>query len=273
MTLPSMDGIDTTLVDHVVTIRIDRPRRRNALTPDHFAHLAELFRAIEHDDEIRAVVVTGTADAFCAGADLGEADLSITGGQIPPYGPSGNVFVPIVESSKPLIGAINGVAAGGGLGLALCCDIRIAREDARFATAFGRIGLTANDAVAWALPRVVGTSRALELIYLGRPVDAAEAERIGLVSSVHPRGSFEQAVAELVDGIRAAPPVAVRLSKRLVLDGLQRGYREHVMAQEYASLANRMMANDDIAEGITAFLEKRPAMFKGSTLVRRWMAY
>jgi 2-(1,2-epoxy-1,2-dihydrophenyl)acetyl-CoA isomerase len=256
-----------------MTIRIVRPERRNALTPDQFNQISEACGAAERDDDVRVVVIIGTDDAFCAGADLGDVDLSNSGGQIPAIVPFGNVFVPILDLSKPLIGAINGVAAGGGLGLALCCDIRIASDKARFAVGFTRIGITANDAVGWALPRVVGVAKALELIYLARPIDAAEAERIGLVSYVHPHDRFGDAVDELVASVAAAPPVGVRFSKRLVLDGLTRSYRDHVLAQEYASLANRVMADDDIKEGIAAFKEKRQPQFHGSKLQRRWQNY
>ena len=273
VTITSRDGIEVASVDHVLTVRIVRPERRNAVTPDQFSYIASICASAERDDDVRVVVFTGTDDAFCAGADLSDVDLSISGGQIPALVPSGNVFVPILELSKPLVGAINGVAAGGGLGLALCCDIRLASERARFATAFSRIGLTANDAVAWALPRIVGVAKALELIYIARPIDAAEAERIGLVSYVYPHETFATSVAEFVDSLLSAPPVGARFSKRLVHDGLGRSYRDHVMAQEYASLANRVMAHHDIAEGIAAFNEKRPANFTGTNLRRRWDNY
>jgi enoyl-CoA hydratase/carnithine racemase len=269
----SIDGLRVTLADHVLTIRIDRTERRNAMTPDQFNHVGTLCGAAEHEDDVWIVVVRGTDDTFCAGADLRDVDLSKSGGQIPAIVPTGNVFVPILGLSKPLIGAINGVAAGGGFGLALCCDIRIASDKARFSTAFSRIALTANDAVAWALPRVVGIAKALELIYLARPIDAHEAERIGLVSYVHPHDRFDEAIDTFVADLLEAPPVGVRFSKRLAVDGMHRTYLEHVMAQEYASLANRVMADDDIREGVAAFKAKRRPRFKGTTLARRWESY
>ena len=172
--------------NHILTITIDRPERLNAVTPDQVSHISTQCAEAERDDDVRVVVITGTGEGFCAGADISNVDLSAAGGQIPPIRTSGNVFLPLLELSKPLIGAINGVAAGGGLGLALCCDLRVASDRARFATAFGRIGLTANDAVAWLLPRIVGIAKALELIYVPGPIDAAEALRIGLVSYVVP---------------------------------------------------------------------------------------
>ena len=258
---------------HVLTIAIDRPQRMNAVTPDQVNQISQLCAEAERDDEVRVVVLTGTGDAFCSGADMADVDLSASGGQIPPIRTGSNVFLPILELTKPLIGAINGVAAGGGIALALCCDLRVCSERARFATAFSRIGLTANDAVAWLLPRIVGIAKALELIYAPGPIDAAEALRIGLASYVVPHAELMQRAYELAERFAQAPPYAVRLSKTMVIDGLSRSYREHVLAQEYSSLANRMIANHDIQEGAAAFKEKRPANFKGVTAPRRWQNY
>jgi enoyl-CoA hydratase/carnithine racemase len=273
VTFEGMDGIDVALVDGILTVRIDRIERRNAVTPNQMHFIGQTCAAAEKDDEVRVVLIRGTGDAFCAGADLSDVDLSAAGGQIPPVTMGANLFVPIVELSKPLIGGVNGVAAGGGLGLALCCDIRLAADTAFFTTAFTRIGLTANDAVGWLLPRIVGTPKALELIYLSDRVDAHEAERIGLVNHVYPEAEFDEAVAAFVARVAAAAPVGVRFSKRLVLDGAHRTYREHVLAQEYASLANRVLADDDIQEGVRSFKEKRAPRFRGSTIERKWENY
>lgn len=268
-----MPGVDVTLDDHLLTITINRPERRNACTPDQMNYIGQVCAAAEHDSDVWVVALTGTGDAFCAGADLADADLSASGGQIPPISVGRNLFLPLLELSKPLIGVINGVAAGGGLGLALCCDIRLASDQARFATSFSRIGITANDAVAYLLPRYVGMAKALELIYSGKPIDAHEAERIGLVSYVRPHGALAGFAAEFIGGILDGPPAALRFSKRLAIDGMSRTYREHVLAQEYASLANRAIADHDIQEGISAFKEKRQPRFKGILAKPRWKNY
>jgi 2-(1,2-epoxy-1,2-dihydrophenyl)acetyl-CoA isomerase len=266
-------GIAVERNGHILTIAIDRPERANAVTPDHFNRISQLCAEAERDDAVRVVVITARGDAFCTGADLEGVDLSAAGGQIPPVRTGTNVLVPILELTKPLIGAINGAAAGGGFALALCCDLRIASERARFATAFSRVGLTANDAVAWLLPRIVGIAKALELIYLPGPIDAAEALRIGLVSYVVPHAELMERAYALAERCAQAPPYAVRLSKTMVIDGLSRSYREHVLAQEYSALANRTIANHDILEGAAAFREKRPANFTGPSTPRRWQNY
>jgi 2-(1,2-epoxy-1,2-dihydrophenyl)acetyl-CoA isomerase len=269
----SIDGINVTLRDHLLRIRLDRPEVHNAMTPDHMNYISKLCAQAEVDDDVRVVVLTGTGASFCTGADLTGVDLSAGGGQIPPVSMSRNLFIALLELSKPLIGAVNGVAAGGGLGLALCCDIRVGSDDARFATSFSRIGLTANDAVAWLLPRIVGIAKAIELIAVPTPVDAVEAERIGLLSYRYGTDEFETRVSEFVDKLLAAPPVGMRFSKRMVIDGLDRSYRDHVLAQEYATLANRVIADHDIQEGVAAFKEKRKAEFRGNLMTPVWENY
>ena len=273
MSFDSIDGIDVSLHDHLLRIRLNRPHAHNAMTPDQMNHVSKLCTQAEADDDVRVVLLTGTGESFCAGADLSGVDLSAGGGQIPPVSMSKNLFIALLDLSKPLVGAINGVAAGGGLGLALCCDIRLGSDAARFATSFSRIGLTANDAVAWLLPRIVGIAKAIELIAVPTPIDAIEAERIGLISYRYPVDEFEARVDQFVGTLLAAPPVGMRFSKRLVIDGLDRSYREHVLAQEYATLANRTIANHDIEEGVAAFKEKRKPDFQGNLMKPVWENY
>jgi 2-(1,2-epoxy-1,2-dihydrophenyl)acetyl-CoA isomerase len=273
MKLSSIEGIEVTCEQKILRIVINRPHRLNAVTPDQMNYIGQLCADAEGSDDVQVVVITGVEEAFCAGADLSETDLSASGGQIPPYGATNNLFLPILELSKPLIGVVNGVAAGGGLGLALCCDIRIASTKARFSTSFARIGLTANDGVAWLLPRVVGMSKALEMIFIAKPIGADEAKEIGLVSYVKPVDELTGFADGFIQEVAAGPPAAQRLSKRLAIEGMNRSYRDHVLAQEYASLANRTLANEDIAEGVAAFKAKRPPQFQGTSLRPRWNNY
>jgi 2-(1,2-epoxy-1,2-dihydrophenyl)acetyl-CoA isomerase len=261
---PVCEGIETSVDDRILTIRFARPERQNSFTPTQGVFIGTVFGLAERDDDVRAIVLTGTGPWFSAGADLREVDISAAGSLVPPVASNENLFMPVVECSKPLIASVNGGCAGGGLGFALCCDLRIASSNATFATSFLRVGLTANDGVAYFLPRIVGVAKALELIYTPAPIGAAEAERIGLVSYVVEPDHLEARTRELALAFAATPPYSARLSKRMVIDGMTRTYREHVMAQEYASLANRFAANHDIEEGVAAFRQKRPADFRGT---------
>lgn len=270
MEYPTCEGIETTIDGAVLTIRFARPERQNSFTPQQGVFVGTLLQTAEHDDDVRAIILAGTGDWFCSGVDLRDVDISAGGAFVPPVTAEHSLFLPVVECSKPLIAAVNGGCAGGGLGFALACDLRIASSTARFATSFLRVGLTANDGVAYFLPRIVGVAKALELIYLARPIDAVEAERIGLVSYVVPPDELASRAGELAASFAAAPPYSARLSKRMVLDGLTRTFREHVMAQEYASLANRSAANHDIEEGIAAFADKRAPQFRGTAGQRTW---
>ena len=154
MPFESIDGVEVTLRDHLLTIRLSRPDRRNAMTPDHMNHLGQLCLQAEHDDDVRVVVITGVGDAVLRRGRPRRASTSRpSGGQIPPVSMGRNLFLPMLELSKPFIGAINGVAAGGGLGVALCTDIRHrARRTPASPRRSAASRLTANDAVALPAP-------------------------------------------------------------------------------------------------------------------------
>lgn len=259
----AMEGIAISGPDAVMTITIDRPASRNGLTVEHMRYIGDVCTWAEDVDDVRCIVITGTDGVFCSGADLAGMDVTAPLGSPPVTVRSADLYGPLLDISKPTIAAVNGGAAGGGLGLALACDVRIASDRAKFATAFSRIGVPANDAVPWLLPRAVGLSRALELIYDTRAIEATEAHAVGLVSRVVPHDKLYAEVGELAIRFAAAPPYAVRFSKRLVLDGQTRSYRDFVMMQDYAQLANQTAAGHDIAEGVGAFLEKRAARFVG----------
>jgi len=249
---------------HILTIEINRPKNLNAVTLENIEALGTVFAEADADDQVRVVLLTGRGErGFCAGADLGKIDPTQGGGQPPRVRVDGHPLLPIVEFSKPLIGAINGAAIGVGLGLAAACDICVAAETARFGTGFARIGIVAGDMVAWLLPRRVGVSKALELIYRPAPIDAQEAYRIGLVSYVVPQDELRTRAMELARDCAAAPPVATRFSKRLVVEGLGRSPREHVLAQDYAALANLGLARHDLEEAASAYRDKRTPSYSG----------
>ena len=245
----------------VATLTLNRPQVLNALDRPTFERLAAAFDDLEVDPAVRAVVVTGAGErAFCAGADvralhgLGEAGALA----LMAYGQQ--VFDRIAQSPKPTVAALNGYALGGGLELAMACDIRVAADTARL----GQPEITLGSIPGWGgtqrLPLLVGLGRARELILTGRLVDAAEAERIGLVSRVVPAAETVAAARDVADRLAALPPVALALAKdavRAVEGDLAAGLRrerEHVATT---------FATADQREGTRAFLEKRAPRFEG----------
>jgi enoyl-CoA hydratase/carnithine racemase len=253
----------TIIERHIAVITIDRVSRSNAITPAMMQRIGSFCDQCDLDPEVRVVILQGKGRWFCAGADMNDVDLMEGGGVQPPVDFRRDVYVPILRLNKPLIGSINGAAAGGGLGLALACDIRLASTGAIFAASFTRIGIVAHDLVTWFLPRVVGLPRAMELLYRSRPIDADEALRIGLVNRICEPEALEQTTLELAREIAALAPRALQATRRLTLEAECRSFEEHLMAQEYAALANRTVAPHDIVEGTSAFMERRKPDFRG----------
>jgi enoyl-CoA hydratase/carnithine racemase len=234
-----MEQITTELADHVLTITMNRPERLNAWTQTMFAELMQAFDRADADDEVRAVIVTGAGRAFCAGADLerGGETFAKREHEDPdsiPRDNGGRLTLRIFDLTKPVIAAINGPAVGIGATMTLPMDVRLAADDARIGFVFARRGIVPEACSSWFLPRVVGISRAMEWVATGRVFDAREALTGGLVRSLHPK-------PELWTILGAEHPMlAHRADSRGML------YRGR---------------SADAAEGIAAFLEKRPAQF------------
>jgi enoyl-CoA hydratase/carnithine racemase len=252
--------------DHVLTITLHRPDRLNAFTGTMARELIEAFDRADADDEVRAVVVTGEGRAFCAGADLGAGGDTFDSrerqadGEVPRDG-GGIVSLRIFESTKPVIAAINGPAVGVGITMTLPMDVRLAAEGAKIGFVFARRGIVPEACSSWFLPRVVGISQAMEWCATGRVFTAEEALAGGLVRSVHPPAEVLGAARELAAEIAEhCAPVSVALARRLLWENLG---AEHPMAAHRAD--SRAMfsrgQSDDAREGVTSFLEKRPAQF------------
>lgn len=255
-------GIRVDVTDRVATITLDRPDALNALTIPMKHALLEALEAVAAASDVRAVILTGAGRAFCAGQDLRERlerDAPTLGEELHER------YNPIVRAMralpKPIIGAINGVAAGAGASLAFACDVRIASEGASFVLAFGRIGLTPDSGATWMLPRLVGLARASEMALLNDPVSAGEALRIGLVSKVVTGESLPDEAQALAARLAAGAPAAMAATKRLLESGMGSDLEAALAAETEAQ--DRLGAAADHAEGIAAFLEKRTPQFRG----------
>src|SRR5580704_12558956 len=262
----TFDQITTDLTEHILTITLNRPERLNAWTAQMGSELIEAFDRADADDEVRAIIVTGAGRGFCAGADLasgGETfDYRARGvADEHPEDNGGQFTLRIFDSLKPVIAAINGPAVGVGATMTLPMDVRLASEEARMGFVFARRGIVPEACSSWFLPRVVGISRAMEWVATGRVFDAQEALAAGLLRSVHPPhellGAARELAREIVDN---AAPVSVALSRRMLWRMLG---ADHPMvahrADSRALFARGQSA--DVVEGVTSFLEKRPARF------------
>lgn len=256
------EHVQVEIGDGIAVVRVNRPDKLNALNSALIAQLDDAFRALAADDAVHALVLTGAGEkAFVAGADIGElAQMDPIGG-VRTSRQGQDAFRFLERMPKPVIGAINGFALGGGLELALACHVRLASENAKFGLPEVRLGIIPGYGGTVRLPRLVGKGRALELILTGEMIDAQEAYRIGLVNRVTPQAELLGAARELAAKIAANGPVALALALEAVEHGLTTTAEE---AQRFESnLFGLLASTADMREGMGAFLEKRKAKFTG----------
>jgi len=250
----------------VARITIDRPDRLNAMTTRTSDELVDAFTTLGEDPEVRCIALTGEGRGFSAGQDLTEfrsdyeagRERDIEGHLRATYN---RLILQIVETPKPVIAEINGVAAGAGLSLALACDLRVAGDGARFTLAFVRIGLIPDSGATWLLARTVGLARAMELAVGGDVIDAERALEIGLVHRVVAADSLRGAVDELAKQLAELPTRAIAQTRRLFLSGLD-GSLSEALDREAVSQGEMGRTHDHL-EGVAAFLEKREPKFEG----------
>ncbi|WP_420473623.1 enoyl-CoA hydratase/isomerase family protein [Noviherbaspirillum sp. ST9] len=257
------------LADGLAIVRLNRPDRLNALSQEAVSALTATLDEIARDDSLRVVILTGEGRGFCAGWDLKSKLQGEDGGESGVSGLYGGQerFAGMIrrlrEMGKVVIAAVNGVAVGAGLGLALAADIRLAARSASFHIGAIRIGLTAGECgISYHLPRLVGASRAFELMLTGRPVDAEEAARIGLVSAVADDASLIERARSMAGDILRNSPYSVRQTKRLMWANLEAPSLDAAIELENRAQVLALLT-DDFAEASAAFAEKRPPRFTG----------
>lgn len=250
----------------VEVVTLNRPESKNSFSFAMIKELGDHFQQLSLDDEVRAVVITGSGNGFCTGADLtgtdNRHDISLPVGMRLTTQWYSRVVGGIMNLEKPVIGAINGVAAGAGCNFALSCDLLIASEEARFIQVFVRRGLIADMGGTFFLPRLIGLARAKELMFSGEEVDARRALELGLVSRVVPAEQLMKAAMETAQRLAEGPTRAIGMIKHMLNRSFEASLEE-AMERE-ASLQGVAVSTADVREGIVSFLEKRPPRFSGS---------
>lgn len=260
----------------VMWLTLNRPERKNAMSPEMREELLAGFDAAHDDGDVRCVVLTGAGDAFCAGVDLSKSKATAPAAEAPK--PTQRtidlratknamkrgvqrVIRAIWDLDKPVVASVNGVAAGGGAQIALACDLVLAAESARFIEIFVKRGLSVDSGGGWLLPRLVGMHRAKELVFFGDAVSASEAERIGLINRAVPDDDLAKVTADWAGRLATSATRAIGASKMLLNHAfespLETAFDEEANAQAFTS------ATADFAEGVRAFLEKRDPEFRG----------
>jgi enoyl-CoA hydratase/carnithine racemase len=260
--------------DHIATITLNNPAKLNAMTGQMLASFSRAVERVRQDDDVRVLVLTGAGRGFCTGADT-EMLIALAEGRPVPGAvedegrrhamePIGWFSVEVSQLEKPTIAAINGPAVGGGFALAMACDLRIIADDAQFGMASThRYALPPEGGITYTLPRIVGLTKACELLLTGDLVDGVEAERIGLVNRTVPREEVLGAALELAEKIAGNGPIGMELTKQLIYRGLHETSIATQVEREDAALV-RGFKTEDYVEGSTAWwIEKRKPVFKG----------
>jgi 2-(1,2-epoxy-1,2-dihydrophenyl)acetyl-CoA isomerase len=250
---------------NIVTLRLNRPEKLNALNVELARALVQALVHAGDDKTVRAIVITGAGRGFCAGGDLQllrdvrkrhaihELEHLLVAGK--------EICMAIATMPKPVIAAVNGPAAGGGMNLALAADVRIASDKAIFAESFATIGLYPDFGGTYFLPRIVGRALAAELFYTAETLSAEDALRLGIVNRLFPAETFEAETRKIVEGLAGAPPLAMRDVKRTLL-GDDRKALESALDEEMR-LQIHCFLTEDCLEGLDAFFEKRKPVFHG----------
>jgi enoyl-CoA hydratase/carnithine racemase len=263
--MPMSDAVLYQASDAIGVITLNRPDNRNSMTPELLDAFAAAVAQARADDTVRCVVITGTGRCFSAGADFKSTIQRQGEGRVrQPHERSFAMYAPflsVLDLEVPVIAALNGHTVGGGFGLSLVCDIRIGARDSKYGANFARLGLHPGMGISYVLPRVVGPSRAAELLFTGRLFEGEEAERIGYLSQALPADEVLPRAMEMAATIAANAPIAVRMTKRTFYQGLNWDVRDGAWQEAFAQAITVDTA--DCAEGIAALLDKREPRFQG----------
>ena len=239
-------------------LTLNQPARRNALALAMREAMVAALQRIAEDRSVRAVVITGAGGHFCAGGDISGMDVTDLGAGLERFSVSHRLVRALIDMDRPVVAAVDGWAAGAGVGLALCCDTIVAAEDSHFATPFGRIGLVGDFALFHTLPRRIGEGRARQMLLSGDAIDAATAERWGLVDHLAPPGKVLEKALERAAKLAQSAPLATALTKAKLAEGLA-----DLLGWE-RTVQSALFATADHQEGKAAFLGKRAPVFKGA---------
>lgn len=267
MTSPTSDGpVQLDLTDGVATITLNRPDAMNSLDVATKVLLLEIVRTVADDPEVRCVVLTGTGRAFCTGQDLKEhIQLLHNGGSDQLFTTVDDHYNPIVTAlagmAKPVIAAVNGVAAGAGASLAFACDLRVVADTAGFNLAFANVALSCDTGSSYTLQRLVGPAKALELLYFPRTLKADEALSLGLATQVVPADELDPTVADLAGRLAAGPTVALGSMRRSVAYAASHTFEESLTLE--GQMMNRTGATEDHRAAVAAFVAKEKPTFQG----------
>lgn len=250
---------------HVATLTLNKPERLNAIDQQDKQDILDALDRVQQDDSVWVVIWTGTGRGFCSGADLQGPRLDA--------GPELNTIIDegtwishqakaLYAVDKPMIAAVNGVAAGAGFSLALCCDIRVGCPNSRFITVFQERSLPPEGGMSFLLSRIVGLGRAMDMALTSRRVEADEAHRVGLLDRLVPADQLLTTANEIADRMCQLPPAAVRVTKRAIRAGLEASFEEATKHESrYADIARR--AKHDAKESIDSFVERRAPRYQG----------
>ena len=250
--------------DRVATLTLNRPDKLNAFTGPMIERWAWALNEAQRDPDVNVVVVTGAGTAFCAGGDvarMGQGEPTPLEHKNMLWEHIHRVPKALEVMDKPVIAMVNGVAVGAGMGMAVMCDVRIASDAARFSTGYVRVGLVPGDGDTYFLPRLVGTARALELLWTADFIEAAEALRLGIVNRVVPADRLAEDTYALARKIAEGPQIPIRMIKRLVYQSLRLDLRTHLdLVSSHMAVVRE---TEDHKEGVQAFKDKRPPKFTG----------